>query len=443
MQLSISYKQILKVALPLMLGTFIQSIVMITDAAFLSRYSTLSFDASGNAGLIYVTLFMGLTGLGDASQIIMARRIGQGENKALNATFQSALFVIFLFAICFFYLTQNHVGDMLMGYSKNKALAQEQIDFLSVRSYGFFMGVLMLALNSFFMATGKTWVIMVSTAFFAVSNIILDYLFIFGFWDVEPMGVKGAALASVISEGLTALVLLVFLFSSKERSMYGIFSKFQVTIKSLGRLFSVGMPLVIQGFFALATWTIFFTWIEQMSTYDLTVSQNIRSIYFLAFVPIFGFGATTKTYVAQYMDSKDKAIIPKVVKRIQFLTILFLLAIFHGALLYPEQLISIINPEEAYLEDSAYILRMVFGSILIFGLSTPYFQTINGSGNTRVSLLIEIFGMIVYIVYAYLTIKVWNWSISAIWTVEYLYFISLGGLSILYLSIFNWRKKEY
>jgi len=239
------------------------------------------------------------------------------------------------------------------------------------------------------------------------------------------------------------LVLLVLLFTSKERITYGIFSKFQVTLKSLRRLFNVGMPLVIQGFFALAAWTVFFTWIEQMSTYDLTVSQNIRAIYFLAFVPIFGFGATTKTYVAQYMDAKDKTIIPKVVKRIQLLTMLFLLAIFHGALLYPEQLISIINPEEAYLKDSAFILRMVFGSILIFGFSTPYFQTINGSGNTRVSLAIEIFGMIVYIVYAYFTIKVWNWSIAAIWTVEYLYFISLGTLSIIYLSIFNWRKKEY
>ena len=76
MRLPYTYSKILKVALPLMLGTFIQSIVMITDAAFLSRWSTLSFDASGNAGLIYVTLFMGLTGLGDASQIIMARRIG-------------------------------------------------------------------------------------------------------------------------------------------------------------------------------------------------------------------------------------------------------------------------------------------------------------------------------------------------------------------------------
>lgn len=443
MRLSYSYSQILKVAFPLMLGTFIQSIVMITDAAFLSRYSTLSFDASGNAGLIYVTLFMGLTGLGDAAQIIMARRIGQREPKALNAVFQSAMLVIFCFAIAFFLMIQTGAEDMLMSYSKNKALAQEQADFLSVRSYGFFMGVLMLSLNSFFMATGKTWVIMVSTAIFATSNIILDYLLIFGFWNVPPMGVEGAALASVISEGITATVLLILLYKSKERLMYGIFSKFQITIRSLQRLFKVGMPLVIQGFFALATWTVFFTWIEQMSTYDLTVSQNIRAIYFLAFVPIFGFGATTKTYVAQYMDIKDRTVIPKIVRRIQFLIMIFLLLIFHGALLYPAQMIAIINPDPTYIEDSAYILRMVFSSILFFGLSTPYFQTINGSGNTRVTLAIEIICMVLYISYAYLTIKVWNWNIAAVWTVEYLYFISLGLFSILYLYIFNWRKKEY
>jgi Na+-driven multidrug efflux pump len=340
-------------------------------------------------------------------------------------------------------LIQTGADDMLMSYSKNKELAQEQIDFLSIRSYGFFMGILMLSLNSFFMATGKTWVIMVSTAFFATSNIILDYLLIFGFWEIEPMGVKGAALASVISEGLTAVVLLFLLYTSKERIIYGIFSQFQITIKSLRRVLKVGMPLVIQGFFALATWTVFFIWIEQMSTYDLTVSQNIRAIYFLAFVPIFGFGSTTKTYVAQYMDVKDKTIIPKIVRRIQFLIMVFLLLIFHGALLYPEQMVAVINPDPAYIEDSSYILRMVFGSILIFGLSTPYFQTINGSGNTKVTLAIEIFCMILYIGYAYFTIKVWNWNIAAIWTVEYLYFISLGVMSVLYLYIFNWRKKEY
>ena len=75
--LDLKYKTILRVAVPLMVSSFIQSIVLITDASFISRYSTLAFDAVGNGGLIYVTMYMALAGMGDGAQIIIARRIGQ------------------------------------------------------------------------------------------------------------------------------------------------------------------------------------------------------------------------------------------------------------------------------------------------------------------------------------------------------------------------------
>lgn len=441
--LSNAYGKILSISAPLMLGTFIQSIVMITDASFLSRYSTVSFDASGNAGLIYVTLFMGLAGLGDAGQIVMARRIGQNLKEKVNGFLQSNMVTLLFFAAIFYLLVQFLVPSMLLGYSKYQDIAKEQVDFLSIRSIGFFDGVIMLSLNAFFMAIGKTWIIMLSTALFAGTNIILDKLFIFGFNDFPAMGIEGAAMASVIAEGVAVLVLIIALLTSKKRTAFQLFTVLDIKIQHIKRLLHVGFPLMIQGFFALATWTVFFTWIEQTSAYDLTVSQNIRAVYFLAFVPIFGFGATTKTYIAQYMDQKEPKLIPQTIKRIQLLTMLFLLLFFHGALLYPEALISMINPKEAYLSDSADVLRMVFGSILIFGFTTPYFQTINGSGNTRVTMLIEITAIILYIIFAYLFIKVWQWHIYPVWSVEYIYFGAIGLFSVLYLRFFDWRKKEY
>ncbi|MEX1191427.1 MAG: MATE family efflux transporter [Brumimicrobium sp.] len=443
MKLNNTYPALMRMALPLMVGTFIQSIVMITDAAFLSRFSTLSFDASGNAGLIYVTLFMGLTGFGDAAQIVMARRAGEGKNNQVNGLMQSSLLINLLFGALFFLVITFLIPGMLIDYSKSKPLAEEQISFLSVRSFGFFMAAIMLSMNAFFMAIGKTWVIMVSTLVFAFSNIILDWTLIFGAGSIPSMGIEGAALASVISEGIAILLMLIILLTSKEKEEFHLFSKLEIKVKSIFKLLRVGFPLLIQGFFALATWTVFFIWIEQKSTYELTVSQNIRAVYFLAFVPIFGFGATTKTYVAQYMSVDQPKLIGVTVKRIQLLTVLFLLLFFHGALIYPEFLIRTINPEEVYVADSARILQLIFGSILIFGFSTPYFQTINGSGNTRITLFIEIISIIAYLVFAYLFIKVWEWDIFSIWTVEYIYFGTIGLLSILYLNLFNWRKKQY
>jgi Na+-driven multidrug efflux pump len=199
---------------------------------------------------------------------------------------------------------------------------------------------------------------------------------------------------------------------------------------------------MLQGFIALATWTIFFTWIEQIGTFELTVSQNIRSIYFLAFVPIWGFAGTTKTYISQYIGKGDLHSLKQIQRRIQFLTIVFLLFFFHGAFLYPEQLVRFINPQEEYIEKSADIMRFISTSIFMFGLFSVYFQTINGSGNTMVTFSIEVICVGIYIIAAYLLIKVFHVDLFWIWSVEYIYFGCMGLLSILYLRYFNWKKKE-
>lgn len=442
MTLPYDYKTILKVAAPLMLGTFIQSLVVITDASFLSRYSTISYDASGNAGLIYITLFMGLNGLGDASQIIMARRIGKNEQHFIHQFFQSSLLVNIFLGLLFFLVVLFIVPNMILSYSRNLDIAQEQISFLNMRAFGFFAAAIMLTLNAYFMAIGKTWVIFLSTLVFALSNIAFDYLLIFGNTYISPLGVEGAAIASVIAELLTVTVLLVILIGTKEHRKFGLFKGISIHWSAIKRIFKVGSPLMVQGFFALATWTVFFTWIEQMGKYELTVSQNIRAIYFLAFVPIFGFGATTRTYISQYVEHEDRTIVNKIIRRIQLLTLLFLFVFFHGALFYPEKLILIINPEELYLEDSVFILRLVAGSILIFGLSTPLFQTVNGSGNTLATLLIEFIAIIIYITTAYILIKVFETAIAYVWLVEYVYFGCLLLFSWGYLKLFDWRKKK-
>jgi len=114
---------------------------------------------------------------------------------------------------------------------------------------------------------------------------------------------------------------------------------------------------------------------------------------------------------------------------------------FHGAILYPEKLVQLINPEEEYIAKSAEILRLIAISILMFGMVSVYFQTIHGSGNTLHSMVIEFLTVGIYSIFSYLFIKVWNFDIYWIWTVEYIYFGILGLFSISYLRLYNWRNK--
>ena len=154
--LEISYRAILKMALPLMASSFIQSVVLITDSAFLSRYDTLDFDASGNAGLLYVTMFIVLSGFNDGVQILMARRIGEKKEGLLSRIFGSSIGVNLVIAILLFGIIQWIIPIGLKSYSLNEVLADKQTDFIQIRSFGLFAATITLACNAYFMAIGKT-----------------------------------------------------------------------------------------------------------------------------------------------------------------------------------------------------------------------------------------------------------------------------------------------
>ena len=439
MTLDHKYSSLLRVSMPLMVSGFIQSIVLLTDSAFLSRYDTLSFDAVGNAGLLFITCFMIMVGLGDGTQIILARRIGEKKQEQLAGVFSTALIIQFVFATLLFLGLYFGAPSLLNSISKNSIIAGLQGQFIGIRAYAFFPSCLFLIIQAYFLAKGKTWPVLFSAIVTALSNIILDYSLIFGNFGCPELGVKGAALASTLSDVIGMLSMLFLFKMDKENRLFGLgfFNG-----KSTKNILKVSSPLMVQGSIALGTWTLFFMMIEQRGVFELTVSQNIRSIYFLAFVPIWGFAGTTKTYVSQYLGNGKAELIPELQKRIQLLTTLFLLVTFHGAILYPELLVSWINPEEAYVEKSASILRLISMSVILYGIISVYYQTIQGSGNTFYSLCIELSTVLVYICACYLFITVFALDIYWIWTVEYIYFGVIGLMSYLYLRNSNWKLKS-
>lgn len=440
--LALNYKTILGVALPMMVTGFIQSIVLLTDASMIARYSTDAFAAVGNAGLMYVTLFMCMAGMADGAQIIIARRIGQQKPELIGQVFGSTTWVLIALAVGLFMLLYFLMPDAIMQYSEQKEIAKLQGIYIENRSFALFFAMLTLTIQAFFLAEGKSWVVLVTAILTASSNAVLDYLLIFGEWGFPELGIRGAALASTIADGIGMLSMLLFLLFSEENKRYNLLKYFKFDLKSVKELLRVGSPLMLQGFSALATWTLFFTWLEQKGAFDLTVSQNIRSIYFLAFVPIWGFAGTTKTYISQYLGAQKFEQIRVIQRKIQLLTVIFMLCTFHGALLYPESMIRMVNPAEAYVAKSADILRLIAVSILLFGFISVYFQTIHGSGNTLHSMLIEFFTVGIYSVFCYLFIKVWALDVYWIWTVEYIYFGVLGLISITYLRTTNWQNKQ-
>lgn len=439
--LDLKYSTILRVAIPLMFASFIQSVVLLTDAAFLSRYSTLAFDANGNAGLLYVTFFSSMFGMSDGSQILMARRIGEDKLGKIGSIFRSNVFVLGCLAIVFFGVIQLAGPVVLPMINNSSELAEAQMSFLRIRSFALFFAIVTLSIESYFFAIGKTWVVLIGAGIIAVTNIVLDWLLIFGVGSLQPMGLEGASLASTLAEGLGMIYFIVVLNIHRKKISYSFFERWNI-FEDLKNLLKVGSPLFVQAFVAIASWTVFFTWIENMGSDELTVSQNVRSVYFLAFIPVFGFAYTTKTYVSQYIGNQQFDQLKIIQRRILILSVIFLLVFFHGALLYPETIIRMINPNEMYVKASAEILSIVFASIVLFSMSSVFMQTINGAGHTSISFILEVIGCLVYIIYAYLVIKVFHFNIIGVWSVEYVYYGLMFSMAVIYIKFFNWRDKK-
>jgi len=438
--LKIDYRSILVVAFPLIIGNFIQSLVLITDMAFLSHLGNLPYDAVGNGGLIYLTFFMIAVGFGDSMQILIARFIGKAQSTEVRQTFQSGMMTLLGLALLFFLILQFLVPQGLEAYAHNQEIARLQNEYLSVRSYSLFISLTAYGLMGFLIATGRTRIVFVTSIVMSGVNIFFDYVLIFGEWGFPNLGVEGAALASMFADFSTLIILAGYFAWSKWIKSYNLFSKISWQLSTVLQLFKVGWPLMLQGFLALGTWTIFFMWIEQIGNKELEISQNIRVMYFLAFIPIFGFAATTKTYISQLIGAGKTEEIPIVQRRILLLVMGTLLLFFHGGLLYPETLIGLVNPREEVIHESAFILRQVFPAILVFAFTSVYFNTINGSGNTKASLIIELICVSLYLSCAYLFIFVLNFTIDQVWYVEYIYFSTLALGSLLYLKFFNWKK---
>ncbi|WP_084274515.1 MATE family efflux transporter [Crocinitomix catalasitica] len=442
-----SYRKILSITGPLMFGTFIQSIVTFTDAIFISELGEISIGAFGNGSLMYIAFFMFCRGLSDGAQIMIARYEGEKNYPLIGETvFHTKVYQLLISAIIFSIIL-IFGQSIIYGIANSNLIAAEMYDFIRFRGIGLFFAAQYLTLVAFLIGIGRTNLILISAVIIAITNIFLDYVLVFGHFGFPELKLIGAPIASSIAEIVGFIVLYVAIKYAKNFNKYAIFVKHKLNYKKYIPLLQLSIPLMFQGVLSLSTWLVFFTLIEHKGTAELEASLNIKYIYFLAFVPIFGFAASTKTIISNLVGQGKQHLIIKAQFKIILLSVIFILFFFHGAVLYPEVLVRMVNQNpnigENTLNNSVEILKFVSGSILLYSVVVVLYNTIAGLGKTRISFWIEAMGILCYLTACYLFIVRWDWNIRDVWTVEYVYFSSLGLFSIIYLIYYKFKKLNY
>ncbi len=433
MQQSINYKSIWNISYPIILGGVAQTVVNVTDTAFLGRVNEVALGASAIAGLFYVTVFMLGLGFSIGTQIIIARFDGENNHREIGRVLDHSIYFMLPLALVL-YLFLKFVSPWLLTYFvKSPDVLQSSIVYIDNRSWGIFFSFLGLSIRSFFIGISSTRIIIYSTLVSAISNFILNYIFVFGKFGFAPMGIAGSAMASSISEIAYLLFIVAYTFTTVDRKKYGLFNFSKLSAERIQRIFVVAAPSMFQTFIAVWSWFVFFLIVEKMGERPLAISNLIRNIYMILMIPLMGFSSATNTLVSNLIGQGRSNELMTLIKKIVVLCFVTTLALTLLNLVQPRLLLSIFTNDGNLIEATLGSLYVICGSLLLFSITSVLLSSVSGTGNTLASLVIEVVTIVFYLFASWYVVKVLQLRIELVWCVEYVYFGLMGCLSLVYL----------
>lgn len=436
-----SYKNVWRVAYPIIAGSIAQNLINIVDTAFLGRLGPVQLGAAGNAMIFYFVFIVIGIGFSIGGEIIVGRRNGEGNFKAIGPVIDHCFYTLIPLSVVLFFVIRMFAGDILQLVTADSALVDYGSIYIHYRAFGIFFAFANMGFRTFYIGVTKTSILIWSTSLMAVVNIIFDYLLIFGKFGFPELGVEGAAIASVLAEVSALIYFLAHTLLKTDIKKYSLLAFDAFKREHLMNLLKVSSPIMFQHFIAISSWFFFFLIIEKMGSNELAISHIIRSIYMVLMIPLFGFSAATSTLVSNLIGMNRQNEVLGFTWKVVKLTILATAIVMPANILFPEAMLSFFTSDTDIIRNSIPVLYVITGSMFIFSFSYILFSAVSGTGNTQVSLMIELTTLVIYIASAYLIAVKLKASLPVVWCSEFIYFGFMGLLAFLYLRFGNWQSR--
>lgn len=438
----ISYRNIIKVSVPIMVGGLSNTIVNLTDTAFLARVGETELGGAGNAGLLFFLLIIIGMGFATGTQILLARRNGERNYEAIGSLVQHSASFLLLYGVLVVTFIWLGLQSLLPLVVDSQPVAEVVLDFMEVRSWGVFFNYFNLIFLIFYVGTTKTKIIGVVTPVIAGLNIVLDYLLIFGEFGFPQLGVRGAALASNISEVVGCFILLLYTFQVHKNSEYALFKVHEIKWDRFRRIFKVSSPLMVQNFLAMGAWFAFFTIIEHLGESELAASHIVRSMYMVLIIPVFALGDTSNALTGNlFGQDKVNMVIPmlKNILVVAMATVALLQPVYY---LLGDILFSPFTSDADLIALADPVLQIIFTVLFLFAVVIMGFRVISGAGKTFIALVVESCAVAVYLCSAWWVSTIEGVALWQVWMVEFVYFIVFATLVYGYIWKGNWRESK-
>lgn len=380
---------LISMSLPMMISMLVQALYNIIDSIFVSRINENALTAVSLAFPLQSLMIAFGVGTGVGINALLSRALGEKDSEKVNKAAVNGIFldgvnfVIFLliglFATTPFYLSQT--GDAeIFSYGK------QYLSIVCCCSLGMFT---QFVFERLLQSTGKTFYTMLTQGMGALINIILDPVFIFGYFGLPAMGVAGAAIATVIGQTVAGIA-AVAINLKKNTEIKLQFRGFRPDMAIIGEIYKVGVPsIIMQSIGSLMTYGM-----NQILLAFTSTAATVFGVYFklqsFVFMPIFGLNNGMVPIVAYNFGAGNKERLTRTVKLSMVYAVCLMAAGFLVFQVFPVQLFAMFDASETMLAIGVPALRIISLSFVLAGFGIVSGSVFQALGNGVYSLIVSV-----------------------------------------------------
>ena len=437
-----SNKDIWNVSYPILLALLAQNVINVTETAFLGHVGEVELGASAMGGLLYICVFTIAFGFSTGSQIMIARRNGEGCFHDVGPVMMQGCMFLLMTAAVLFGLCQWSMPSVVRMLISSDHIYDATCEFLQWRMFGFFFSFVNVMFRALYVGITRTKVLTFNAIIMAVVNVFLDYALIFGHFGLPEMGLKGAAIASVMAEAASFIFGVIYTWLYVDLKKYGLNRWPQWDSALLRRILSISCFTMVQYFLSMATWFVFFMAVERLGQRELAIANIIRSIYIVLLIPVQALSTAANTLVSNLIGAGGIDGVMRLMKKIAKVSVLIVAACVALTVLFPKLFLAIYTNDAALQIESIPSLYVIGMAMMVAAVANIYFNGISGTGNTQAALWLETGMQVVYGIYVFV-IGWWAQApVSICFTAEILGYALLLLTSLIYLKKAKWQNKK-
>lgn len=380
---------LMKLALPTVTAQVINMLYNIVDRIYIGHIPDIGAMALTGVGvcmplIMIVTAFAAFAGYGGAPKASIF--MGKGDHESAEKTLGNCFVLQIMISIILTAVLLIWNRDFLMAFGATENTIEYGVSYMNVYAAGTIFVQMTLGMNAFITAQGFAKTGMLSVLIGAVANIILDPIFIFGF----RMGVQGAALATIISQAMSCIWVLVFLFGKKT------FLKIKKTyLKLQPKIVFPCMALGLSVFIMQASESIisvcFNTSLRDYGG-DIAVGAMtiLTSVMQFAMLPLQGLGQGAQPIISYNYGAGNGDRVKGAFKLLLKASLCYSTLLWLCVMLFPQGFAAMFTTDDALLDFTKTALRIYMACMLLFGIQMACQMTFTSLGNAKASILVAV-----------------------------------------------------